>query len=139
MNDGRIHSAAVHTANRRAEADHYFVRTAEQQRWRGEEHLAVNDNSLLSPSTAHLYFPPEAIRIHFSPYAWIFAGLIGCLQLLLACLAALCHSFNSHPNNFNFPLLRSLQTRRDNPDNSPTPAIDSHRGPRNNWPCLETQ
>ena len=132
MNDGRIHSGAVLTANRRAEADQqgraYFVRTAEQQCWRGTSGRQRQLSTLLSPSTADLYFPPEATSIPFSPYAWIFAGLIGCLQLLLACLAALCHSFNSHPNNFNFPLLRSLQTRRDKPDKSPTPAIANHRG-----------
>ena len=77
-----------------------------------------------------------------SPYASTFAGLIGCLQLLLRCLAALCHSFNSHQITLIFLVERYLRTRREHPIISSQAPIANHRGPRNNWPRplqLETQ
>ena len=76
-----------------------------------------------------------------SPYASTFAGLIGCLQLLLRCLAALCHSFNSHQITLIFLVERTFE-RVATPNNSITAPHSQPSGPRNNWPRplhLETQ
>ena len=67
--------------------------------------------------------------------------MIGCLQLLLRCLAALCHSFNSHQITLIFLVERTFE-RVATPNNSITAPHSQPSGPRNNWPRplqLETQ
>jgi hypothetical protein len=58
-------------------------------------HQQLNHPNLPISTTVCLLSPKDIAYTPSALYAFFFAGLIGCLQLLVHCILPLCHSFNS--------------------------------------------